>query len=207
MKKWLLGLFILASPSFIHAISPVNEDSNVLIHYSNASVDTSTSIVMMDLSDTTNFKHRYTGNFVISEIHVAVDRTGSSGVTSSTGTIKIGVVNVVNASTGSVTYFYEFPILKSGSFTAPVSDSKIYSPSFLRCKVIPGANINTDGETPYIVSNSKDAGSTSFQDDTTIPTTLGDLVYPTVGDIILSLTEATAGSYAISVDILYHSNR
>lgn len=207
MKKWLLFIGLLSIPAFSFAISPRDESENYLVHFSSAVVDADTNVLLLDLSDQTTFKHLYTGGFIISDIVVTVDRTGASGVTSSTGIVKIGVVNTVNVATGSVSYFYELIFNKVGSFTTPLVDARHYAPSFLNTRVVPGETSIVDGLTPYLVTNSVVQNSTSFQTDVSLLMGNGGAAAPGIGDIILSLFETTAGSYSISVDIFYHSRR
>ena len=203
MKKWLFIFGLLLTPVISFAISPIDEDDNVVLHYKNYSVSASTDIILIDLSDIATYGHKYTGNFVISEIDLTLER-----VQASTGCVKIGVVNYVGASTGSVTYFYEYPMYQIGASTDIVVNIQNHSPSLLRLKAIPSETAHTDGSTPYIYSNDKTSGSTSFQNDVVKTTSMGDNVYPALGDIILTLTKGSAtGSFGIVLDVHYHSKR
>jgi len=207
MKKIIAFLFILAMPTLGFAFSPFGQGEEYLVHYSSETVDTNASVILLDLSDQTNFHHLNTGGFVITDIYVSVDRTGSSGVTTSTGSVKIGVVNQVDASTGSISYFYEFPFFKGGSMTSPVTDHRNYHDPNLYTKIVTSGTYYADGLTPYILTNLVTSDSTSFQTDVALPSVYGGSGYPGTGDIIATFTEATAGSYSVSIDIIYHSKR
>jgi len=206
MKKLLGILLVFGFVGYAHAISPVDEDDNVRLHYVNNSVTASTSIVAIDLSDTSSFNTRHTGYIVISEIRVKLDT-----VASATGTVKVGVMNFVNASTGSVSYFFECPIYNHGATADVIICGEKYAPSFLRAKVnagTVGASAEfADGVLPFVVTNSATSGDTSWQTDITIPTVLGGTATPAVGDVILTLTNGSGVQYDSVVDIFYHSRR
>jgi hypothetical protein len=203
MKKLLFLFSFLLLPCLSYAISPIDEDDNIRVHYVKYAISSSTNIVLMDLSDITNYKHKYTGNFVISDISLNVERMNTS-----TGTVKIGVMNFVNASTGSVTYFYEKQLYQVSDSTEIINIHENYSPSLIRCKVVPSSTVNTNGSTPYIASNNSTSGSTVFQSDVRLLNSLETNIFPNVGDIILTVDKGSAGGVLnVSVTAHYHSKR
>lgn len=174
------------------------KDRGVLVKYdiAVAAATTSTKTLVIDLSDTTNYPHEDTREINIIDLRVSVDKLAAS-----TGTVKIGVVNFVNASTGSVTWFREFSSEKNASNTA--SSEYIPSlPSTIRTRVNSTGNA-TDGETPYILSNDTTLGSTTFQTDQVLPSALGTDTAPGRGDIVLEIAKDSSNAWNLIVEVLY----
>lgn len=202
MKK-VLGFFtfmLLASSAY--GISPRSEDDNVLLHYNNTSVTESTNVILVDLSSVTAYNTRHTGSINISRIKARIDKTDDS-----TGTVKIGVLNYVHASTGSVSYFFECPFSNQQPSTTTVVCDELYSPSLIRTDVVPSSTADTDGSTPYIATTDITSGSSNFQNDVNNYTVLGQNEKPAVGDLILTLTHGNGGQYDVVLDVFYHSVR
>jgi len=176
-----------------------NPDRNVFVKYNQTLATTvvSTSAIIIDLSDTTNWPHSDEGEIQVNWLRVSVDKLAASSAT-----VKIGVVNFVNSSTGSVTWFHSVSSLHNLSNTN-VGGAIDLQPSWISLKAIPG--VLTEGITPYVLSNDTTEGSTTYQDDVTLPTTLGTYTAPGVGDIVVALTKPGVASTAIfTIEILYH---
>ena len=205
MKKVLFGLFIcLGFISTSQAgIFDETGDRTVRVSYSTYSFTTmlSSSVVLIDLSDTSGFPHKETREINISSIRVNFDKAAAS-----TATVRIGVVNFVDTSTGSITWFYEIKSDLNVSNTN-VELFRNYNPNFIRTRVEGGtASCGDDcnGTTPYLFSNSKTNGSTTYQTDVKLLSVTGTNVFPGRGDIVMEWTKA-GSAMNITVDIDYNT--
>ena len=176
-----------------------NPDRNVFVRYTHdvAATVTSTNAIVVDLSDSTNFPHGETRELRVNWARISLDKTAAS-----TATVKLGVVNYVGASTGSVTWFH---VLTSSN---NVSNTNIESlldvqPSWVSLKVIPGSG-GTDGSTPYLISNDKTTGSGDFQNDLELTTTYGDAA-PNIGDLVVTIDNVVGNTLRVLVELIYHT--
>jgi hypothetical protein len=191
MKKLLsfLGLMLLGT-SFCHAdLFDLSKSKEYTIHYATLSVagfSGTTNYILIDLSDTVNWPHDKTGEIHITDVYMNIDKAAAS-----TSEVRLGVVNFVNESTGSVTWFDRYANNLNVSNT-PGSIFKSYQDNGINTRVKPSSTPNTDGSTPQILSSQKTSGSTDFQNDVGIYTILGTQVFPQRGDIILQITKSGA---------------
>jgi hypothetical protein len=204
LKRTLLAAALLAfSHTAAHAwIFQEVPDKTVTVRYRLAvAANVSTAAVVIDLSDTANFKHTDTGQLNISSIKLDIDKAAAS-----TTTVRLGAVNFVDSSTGSVTWFYakESGLNVSNSNTV---DFLSYVPNFLRLKVNPAATTQTDGSTPYLLSNDTTSGSTIYQTDVNLPSPIAAGVSaPGPGDVVMLVTNGTA-AVTVNVEIQYHADK
>lgn len=202
MKKILGFLVLMLTGGLAHAdLFDYVRDKSVSVHYNQdiAAAVTSTSVVIIDLSDTTNWPHKDNGAINISSIKIEVDKAAAS-----TTTVRLGVVNFVNTSTGSVTWFYTSGNELNVSNTANVNYAS-YGEGFLRTKAVQGV-LPADGTTPYIISNEKTSGSTIYQRDVKLPSLISTGVLPDTGDIIMDVTKSGAAAN-ITIDLIYFSDK
>lgn len=163
-----------------------------------AALTTSTYTILVDLSDTTNWPHKKTREINIVGLKVFVDK-----VAASTGSVKIGVMNMVNASTGSVTWFYNQSWIKNVSNTGN-HNFMDYSFSPIKTRV-EGGLAGTDGTTPYLLSNDKISQSTVFQTDVNLPTLVGQSP-PGRGDIIVQYQNPdAANTIFVYIEMQYYT--
>src|SRR6185436_1218852 len=110
MTNKLNRLILIAAALLLGALKPANAwifqevpDKAVVVHSSVtvAAAVTSTNSILVDLSDTVNYPHKETGELNLDSIRVDIDK-----IAASTCTVKIGVVNYVDTSTGSVTWVW-----------------------------------------------------------------------------------------------------
>ena len=208
MKKILFGFIGLVLCGGILSAAPRESDlrSKTMVVHSTftLAVNVTTNVVLVDLSDTVNFPHDETGYINITGIKVQFDKLAAS-----TCSVRLGVVTHVNASTGSVKYFYEMSTLGN------VNNTNIYQSAWtdnqFRClKVIPSTTQDTEGSTPYLTSNSEMRGSTIFQNDVNLPSFYSWPVSnssPGVGDIIATARNLSASAtIVVNIDLLYHSD-
>lgn len=200
MKK-ALAVVLLLCAGWAHAgIFDYGAEKTVYVKYDLAVTATSTSTVLVDRSDTTNWPHKHAGSIRIVGLDVNVDKAAAS-----TTTVKIGVVNFINASTGSITWVWEKSHLTNVSNT-DVNANPHFFPIPINCKVEP-ANTADDGATPYVLSNDTTSGSSTYQNDSDLPSPNGD-VSPGLGDLILFVQKpGTSTTATVNIHIWYYTDR
>lgn len=202
-KKGIIfaALALLAPCKPLHAwIFEQIPDKAVLVHYQfSVAAAITTNTVIIDLSDTSGWPHKDTGELNIDYYRFDIDRVATSSTS-----IKLGVLNYVNSSTGSVTWFAIYGSSLNVSNTSQLTQTN-FLPASIKCRVNTGLTPDTTGFTPFIFSNDKTSGSTLFQTDVVLPSPNGN-IFPGVGDIILQVVNGGASTALINADILYHSN-
>lgn len=202
MKKYLLSLLLLVGlASFAKADSFFGgEDKLYMVHYSTSLIAAtiSTDTILIDLSDTVNWPHKETGEIQIQSISVVIDK-----VAASTGSVKIGVVNTVNSSTGSVSWIKDFQTRNNLSNSAIIKFDRV-DPTYYRCRVN-SQGLSADGLTPYFLTNDKTVASTTFQNDVALSTTFGPGVFPATGDIILEINKDASNAWNVDIEVSYNS--
>lgn len=150
--------------------------------------------VVVDLSDTTNFPHKYTGRIDISQIGMQVDRESSA-----VGRFQMGVVTRVDATSGDVTFFRSI-MFEKGNET-----------NFVRLETLAPLEIQTGvvgGKTQEIVSSGFVVNDTGLQTDVPLKSPLGDAtVAPGVGDIVVRAVYTSGGTYNATGSVLYSSEK
>ena len=190
MKRFFLAGTLLLTASFLQAATPERKDA-VFVGYSSTGLTTSTSVIVVDISDTVNFPHKRSGAASVFGLRADIAKA-----TTSTGTLKVGVVTRVDATNGDVTWFWtkDFSTDGSGAITENV--------------VLPQTQIRTEvrgRRTPFMVATSS-AASNVFQTDVLLPTVVGN-VAPGVGDIVAQLVNLGSGALNFSVNLLYETEQ
>ena len=198
MKKILSAVLLsfVAAPLYAGAFGAELREESMVVNYTAPSVvNASTAAIVVDLSDSTNWPHKKTAAVNISAISLDVDK-----VSTSSGTVKLGVVTFVNASTGTVKFFF------TKSFNKNVAKSQ-YETIKLESGLI-RAKVDSNGLLPYILTNDADTGVTTYQTDVPLPTANGTSVAPAVGDIVLKVTNADGTNAMVAVaHVQYHTER
>lgn len=192
-------------PCFALSIEDNSKDVTVRCHYALtvAAATASTAAVVIDLSDTVNYPHKIysgsTGFLSISSVRVEVDK-----VAASTFTFKLGVVDAIDTSTGSVKWFL--------SDTNSLNVSNTNNTSFIftntqltDLKVIPPVpNSGVDGTTPFIISNDSTSGSSIYQTDVVLPSPIpAGGVAPGLGDLVFSYAKDSTNVNNVTIDVWY----
>lgn len=178
-------------------------DKTMTIHYRlNVAANTSTSTVLVDLSDMTTWPHKETGEIDISMLKVEFDK-----VATSTAMAKVGIANYVGYSTGSVTWFYAKENNLNVSNTG-IGDPFHTEPCFIHARAIPSVTVDTDGKTPFILSNDLTSGSAVYKSSATYFTSpaASNFVNLGRGDLLL-FVQTGAAAVTVTVDMQYHSER
>lgn len=143
-----------------------------------------TTYVLIDLSDTVNWPHKEKKAIHITSIQCELDKAAAS-----TTTVRIGVVNYIGVSSGSITWFYDKKGEQNISNTN-VDGYQEYPDYGINTKV----NFSTgefDGTTPYILSTEKSSLVTYLKLNTFLPTINSTQVFPAVGDILIEFNKST----------------
>lgn len=210
MKKiWLTVLFALigAVPRSAYAwiSSPlVGQEKTVMVHFSTTVIAGATSVFdLVSLGNTASlFPHLDHGELDVSHVNIMVDK-----IATSTGTVKLGVVNFVNQSTGSATFYYDCAYVRNVTNNSlPFTD--YFTPAFLRGKVLSGktaTNSDIDGITPFITSNEKLSGVAALSGAVLLQSPAG-FINPRAGDLMMQVVNNdSANPVTIQMEIYYHS--
>lgn len=205
MTSKLNRLILFAALALLGALKPahawmwqeVPEKTMTVRYRLSVAANSSTAAVVIDLSNTVNWPHKQTGQINISSFRLELDKAAAS-----TTTVKIGVMNYVDTSSGSVTWFYAKENGLNASNTGNV-DPLAFQPNFIQCKIQPSTITATSGATPYMLSNDTTSLSTTYQTDVVLPTPFGNAA-PGFGDIVMSVSNGTA-IVVVEIEIQYHS--
>ena len=199
MKKLLTFLFLMGLASIARADLFGNiEDKSALVKYDFAvGANVSTSALVIDLSDTSNWPHKEKGELNITQIRLGIDKTAAS-----TCTVRLGVITFVDESSGSVKWFWEIVSQRNVSNTnVTVIDNPTMS--YYRLRVNPV--VEAVGTTPFIISNQTTLSSTNYQSDIGLPSP-NTTTSPGIGDMVMQVINGTV-AIDISLEGLYHARR
>lgn len=200
MQKFERILLVLGLVFGCAGVAQANtlEDKTSTVRYRlNVAANVSTAAVVVDLSDTVNWPHKQNRELSVVSLRVEVDKLAAS-----TCTVKVGVVNFVNASTGSVTWFHVIESTVNTSNTN-IQEFSLFTPNYVRLRVDSAGNA-VNGLTPYLLSNDKTSGSTTYQTDVPLPTPAGNAA-PGRGDIVLFVQSGVNASITVGLQIQYIS--
>lgn len=173
------------------AITETERERNVLARYVETGINSTRYAALIDLSDTTNFKHDQTGRVDISAISMGVDRSNTA-----TGTVKFGVITRIDGTNADISYFTGL-LFTNGTNDLQISRDLILSPSQLKCGVSGGALTR-------MVTNDVETAVAAVNTGITLNSPRGtSTVTPAVGDIVIKM-ENTAGTYGLRCMALYH---
>jgi hypothetical protein len=161
------------------ATTVTERERNVLSVYQAATIASNKYAILIDLSDTTNFKHTGTARIDLSILRIAASRNTFNGV------IRVGVITAINGTSASISYF------RNAFYDSSVSNSSYdevnFSPSQLKCGV-------SAGTLTRMITNVSETGVTAVNTGLTLDSPRGvNTVTPAVGDIIVKF-ERTSGS-------------
>lgn len=210
MKKFLAFLILFGCAAIAKAEGPfesMSRDKTMILHSTRTiavgtTVAFTTYTILVDLSSTTIFPHKETGQFDITRIDILVDKLAAS-----TGTIKVGVVTAVNTTTGSVTFFARNSFEKNVSNTTNLLTFNLEESSIKAKADAPAPGGVNVGTTPFIYSNDNLNESTLFQTDVNLPTP-NAFATPGVGDIILyASNNDVTNTYNVIATVYYHTHQ
>lgn len=195
----LLGSVGVAKADFLYGGNI--QDKSISIHLSTTTAASSGAMILVDLSSTTVWQHIETGQVNISALAVSYDKLAASSCT-----VRLGVVTRVDASSGTVEWFYSSDSLINVSNTDISRFQNVYEPMY-RLRVN-GATPVTDGTTPFLVTNDISTLSTVYQSDVNLTTVANTSGPPAVGDVVMDYNKpGGATSATIVVDLQYNTSR
>lgn len=203
MKKLFIffgAIFALSSMAFSAPQESTIRSKTEMVYYTiSLAANTSTTTVLIDLSSTTVWPHKETRELDLTGIEIQVDK-----VAASTCSIQLGVVNFVDSSTGSVSYFTSLDNSLNVSNTQ--IEDFVYTDNQMRnLRVNPASTPQSDGSTPYLLTNLKTSGSTIFQTDVLLPApNPAGATFTGTGDLVMNVING-AGAIVVIVELTYHS--
>ncbi len=155
------------------------------VHLDTGSVATQTAFMLVDISDTTNWKHTETDHIVIRHLLLEVDPDSAY-----LGEVKVGFLGSVDATNGDFNQIIDFDMAKK-------SDLAIEDLSFTG-----GFHCQASTHFGPIVAN-----STLFQTDVNLggPDDPSTLTYPSGNGDLVMLVERSAGEVDVSVTLIYEA--
>lgn len=203
MKRFFAAVFVcLAFSQTSHAwVFEDAPDRTVHVFYSTSplAATTSTTTLLVSLSSTTVWPHINTRHIDVSSIRLDVDK-----VAASTGSVRIGVVNRVDSTNGSVSWFYQ----KSFIYNVTNGDNTYfsnYSPNFI-CTRVEGGGASANGTTPSLVTSTITLNSTAYQTDVVLPTAAsGNHLAPRKGDILIEINKDPTNQWNLNLEFDYNA--
>ena len=144
-----------------------------------------TRYILVDKSDGTNFPHTADAALKVDSLIVNLDKEGTGN-----WEVRIGVVQEVDATNGSVKFFHVSQIRSAA--TEPVNYQVVYHSQAKR-ELVHG----------HIVSTNDASGSTNWQTDVNLTNPAGTTTGPDAGDIVMEIDEDTGTStlsFSITVE-------
>lgn len=173
-------------------VTETEREKNVVSRYEVSGVDATKWICLVDLSDTTNWKHESTTRIDISAIGIMVDRAANS-----VGAVNIGVVTRVDGTNGDVKFFSALGF--SNTSETFIRFFENYAPSQVKLGV-------SGGVLTRLVSNGGVTNDTAIQTDVSLDSFRGSgTVAPAVGDIVVRFLYTSGTSYNSVVRVFYHA--
>jgi len=159
---------------------------NQTVHLDTGSVATQTAFMLIDISDTTNWKHTNTDHIIIDRILIQSDPDAAY-----LGEIKIGFLTNVSATDGDFNQILDLDLAKK-------SDAIVEELEF----GTHGFHCQTSTHFGPIIAN-----STLFQTDVNLggPDDPGTLTYPSGNGDLVMLVERSAGTIDVSLSITYET--
>lgn len=195
----VMAAFFVPYGQSAEAVTPYKAEDAVWARYKTpTAVTNSTAVLVIDLSDTTNYPHRTRDAADIMAVDIQVDQ-----VAAGTSTVKLGVVTSVNASSGTVSWFYDNANSLNVSNTQN-SRRGAWLPSSIRAEVVNGA-------TPYLITRERTAITPVagqpllYQNDIPLFSPRGVSVAPAVGDIVAEIQAGATNGAIVDIGVLYNS--
>jgi len=159
------------------------------VHYSEASLAAAKDIIMIDVSDITNFPHKKLGTVHITKLEISIKIDASFA-----GTFELGFLKNVDDSNGDLYTFKKYTF-GAGAVQNIYEDKSASPDSPIICSVT------------YILTQTISVDDGEFQTDVALPSPFDDTAtYTTVsgdGDIALRITRS-AGTIDFNISIQYY---
>lgn len=156
-------------------------------------IGTTTYSILVDLSDTTGYRHDFVGRIDLASMYITVDRQGTSQ-----GLVQVGVITRINGTDADITFVQGVGFSKTDERS--LIRDRVFAPNRLRCGVESGALKN-------VASNFKALNVTAVNTATPLPTAIGGTAAPAVGDMITVATHSSGGTFDYSTSGFYLTER
>uniref|UniRef100_A0A6M3M397 Uncharacterized protein n=1 Tax=viral metagenome TaxID=1070528 RepID=A0A6M3M397_9ZZZZ len=151
------------------------------------SIAANTAYMVVDLSDTTNWKHQYTDHIDLCFVNISIN-----GSDDFNGRVELGYLENVDAENGDMRIIKSWPIDDTIKYASIITD-----------------NLNFDGKNGYFHCNSvksflpMNQHDQLFQTDVNITGPDGNVLYPSGnGDLVLKITRG-AGNVSVGLLVGY----
>ena len=159
-----------------------------LANIAKVDVAATTRYILVDKSDITNYPHANATRLCIEKISYSILKEGTGD-----WNFRVGFVEEVDASNGSVTFFISIPL--RGTIYPQGNTITVDYSSLLRKGITIDEKVS--------VSSEDVDGSTNWQDDVTLARPVGSNVAPAAGDIVIELEEVD-GTSTVSFSATAH---
>jgi len=161
-----------------------------------------TAYILVDLSDTTNFRHKETNHLVVRQCQI----TTAVSAVDLFWQINVGVVVENSGTDGTAEYIVS--AIDFASTSGMVGQTRTYEWPLNNGLNLPGLNLKVDitnKTLTYLETNNKLADNAAWQNDTARTTPAGT-ANPAVGDLIVYIDEiVNGGSFSAVVSCAYYS--
>lgn len=169
------------------------KELDVLSCYGSTGVTSTSYVILVDLSDTTNFPHLSTGRVDITSVCMMIDKESNTN-----GHMYVGYVTAISSVSADIQYVSGLLFDKSSDTSMREVDSMI--PSQIKGSI-------TNGLLDHAVTNHYTSGTTMVNTATALNSPLGaSTVTPGVGDIIATMVNISGAEYLGSVRVMYHGH-
>lgn len=169
------------------------EFENVQVSYSLSDIAATSWMLLIDLSDTTNWPHEPGLGIDVSYMSLQVDKAANS-----LGRLQVGVVTRIDGINGDVSVFRGI-IFDKDDGAGRIDRTENFAPSQIRTEVVAG-------QTPSLLTSNRVLSETALNTGLAIPSTTGANVIPAVGDIVVRFLHTSGGAWNAAISVLYHAN-
>lgn len=174
------------------ATTSTERERNLAVVYAEAGVSADKYVILVDLSDTTNFPHGDTGRIDISTVRFEVDKASNAQ-----GSVQIGVITRIDGTNADISYLTKLSFINSTSNL--LTSFQNWAPSQLKFGV-------SGGNLTKAITNDTETNVAAVNTGATLDSPRGaSTVTPAVGDIVLKLGHSAGGTYDVDVEAMYHS--
>lgn len=172
-------------------VTTVEQEKNNLVAYTKSGVAATAYVILVDLSDTTNWPHDATGRVDLSYVSFQVDKP-----TGAQGRLSLGVITRVDGTSADVVFFRGL-IFQNGTGTF-IERAENFAPSQIKCGVSGGSTVQ------LLVTPTETI--TAINTATPLDSPLGTAtVTPAPGDLVARFQHDSGAAWNGAVSVLYHA--
>ena len=152
-------------------------------------VAATTAYVLIDLSDTTNFKHKFTNALILKSLALHAEKAGDGAYD-----VWVGIITEVDATNGTAEWIHCFHVEATGNPTDS-TDRFAQKINFKDLDLKVNASVAASEYLEFVTSNISLAGNTAFQTDVGLGSPAGAAGgatgKPGAGDLVVYVEEAS----------------